>query len=91
MNHIHKSLKQNVGLEQSPTKIECTQSNHIFAAMIAWTKLEMMSKIRHTNHFALKTQLYVKAIKASFEHWQQLKQIQPVLASGTANTIPLLE
>ncbi|MEZ4952434.1 MAG: hypothetical protein R2825_02505 [Saprospiraceae bacterium] len=28
---FHKSLKQNAGLEKSPTKYEVTQSNHIFA------------------------------------------------------------
>ena len=32
---FHKSLKQNAGLEKSPTKYELTQSNHIFASMIA--------------------------------------------------------
>ncbi|MFT4762560.1 MAG: hypothetical protein ACI9XO_004804, partial [Paraglaciecola sp.] len=32
---FHKSLKQNVGLEKSPTKVENSQCNHIFATMIA--------------------------------------------------------
>lgn len=82
VEELHKSLKQNVGMEQSPTKIEPTQSNHIFASMIAWTKLEMLSKIKQTNHFALKNQLYIKAIKASFEKLQQLKVVQPQLAAG---------
>lgn len=90
VEELHKSLKQNVGLEQSPTKLEVTQSNHIFAAMIAWTKLEMLSKIKQTNHFALKTQLYVKALKASFEHLQQLKQFQFQLATEAATNFPLL-
>lgn len=90
VEELHKSLKQNVGLEQSPTKIEVTQSNHIFAAMIAWTKLELLSKIKQTNHFALKTQLYLKAVKASFEHLQQLKQIQLKLALDATDDSLLL-
>ncbi|MCB9352411.1 MAG: transposase [Lewinellaceae bacterium] len=59
---FHKSLKQNVGLEKSPTKHEISQSNHVFAAMIAWTKLELLSLKEQTNHFALKTRVYVKAL-----------------------------
>ncbi len=70
---LHKSLKQNVGLQQSPTKTENSQANHIFAAMIAWTKLELLSKMKQTNHFALKTQLYVKAVTAAFKQLQTLK------------------
>jgi hypothetical protein len=76
---LHKGLKQNVGLEKSPTKNETTQSNHVFAAMIAWTKLELLCLKEQTNHFALKSKLYVKALKAVFEELQQLKQFQPKL------------
>lgn len=63
VEEFHKSLKQNVGLEKSPTKNEITQSNHIFAAMIAWTKLELLSIKTQTNHFALKARLYLRALK----------------------------
>ncbi len=87
---LHKSLKQNVALEQSPTKVDTTQSNHIFGAMIGWVKLEMLSKIKQSNHFALKKQLYVKAIKASFMELQQLKQVQLNLMAGQSTQLPLL-
>jgi len=87
---FHKSLKQNVGLEKSPTKNEVSQSNHIFASMIAWTKLEMLSKLKHTNHFALKAQLYAKALESAFVQVQLLKQHQLQLATRQANQIPLL-
>ena len=87
---LHKSLKQNVGLEKSPTKIEATQSNHIFAAMVAWIKLEMLCKVKQTNHFALKHQLYIKAIRAAFDELQRFKINQPTLAEGTEHQIPLL-
>lgn len=93
VEELHKSLKQNVGLEQSPTKIENTQSNHIFASMIAWIKLEVLSKIKQTNHFALKSQLYIKAINASFEMLQEFKTTLPKQAkiqSGQTKQFPLL-
>lgn len=87
---FHKSLKQNVGLEKSPTKVENSQCNHIFATMIAWTKLEMLSKIRQTNHFDLKTQLYTKAVKSAFGILQQLKRVQLKLESDPISANPLL-
>ena len=76
VEEFHKSLKQNVGLEKSPTKNEITQSNHIFAAMIAWAKLELLSIKEHTNHFALKTRLYLKAVQAAFDELQKIKSYQ---------------
>jgi hypothetical protein len=90
VEELHKSLKQNVGLEQSPTKVETTQCNHIFASMIAWIKLELLSKMKHTNHFALKKQLYIKAIRTSFVKLQQLKVFQPQLPVADTTSIPLL-
>ena len=88
VEELHKSLKQNVGLEKSPTKFEVTQCNHIFAAMIAWVKLELLSKIKQTNHFALKNQLYLQALKAAFEQLQSLK-MSPSKLSIAAAKIPL--
>jgi hypothetical protein len=44
---LHKSLKQNVGLEKSPTKNEVTQSNHIFAAMIPNSTLRLSRLLSH--------------------------------------------
>lgn len=88
---FHKSLKQNVGLEKSPTKNETTQSNHVFAAMIAWTKLELLSIKESSNHFALKSRLYVNALKAAFEQLQLLKQYQLKLDDSTQpEIIPIL-
>ena len=88
---MHKSLKQNVGLEKSPTKYEVTQANHVFAAMIAWTKLELLSLKEQTNHFALKSRLYIKALRAAFNELQRLKQFLPKLDQDHTQTIPLLE
>ena len=73
---FHRSIKQNVGLEKSPTKLEVTQSNHIFAAMLAWIKLEILSCKEHMTHYAFKSKLYFKALKAAFCELQELKKKQ---------------
>jgi hypothetical protein len=71
---FHKSLKQNAALEKSPTKYEVTQSNHIFASMIAYSKLEILKIKQGANHFQLKNRLYIQAVKAAFNELQILKQ-----------------
>jgi hypothetical protein len=77
---LHKSLKQNAALERSPTKTIRAQSNHIFAAMVAVTKLECLSLAQQTNHFALKSKLYLKALKAAFDELRALncQSLDPV-------------
>ena len=77
IEEFHKSIKQNAGLAKSPTKYEVTQSNHIFAAMVAYCKLELLKCKEKLNHFALKSKLYIKAIKAAFDELQNLKTFIP--------------
>ena len=72
---FHKSLKQNASLSLSPTKTVTTQSNHIFAALCAYIKLEMLKVSTHTNHFALKSKLYLQALRTAFD---ALHDLQPV-------------
>jgi hypothetical protein len=71
----HKSLKQNASLEKSPTQTVTTQSNHLFAALCAYIKLEWLRKTTKLNHFALKTKLYVAALHSAFA---TLRQFQPI-------------
>ena len=71
----HKSLKQNAALEKSPTQTVTTQSNHLFAALCAYIKLEWLRKTTKLNHFALKTKLYVTALQSAFA---TLRQLQPI-------------
>jgi len=71
---FHKSLKQNASLAKSPTKVERTQRNHIFAAMLAFLKLERLKLKTTLNHFALKHRLYMKALKSSFAELQHIKE-----------------
>jgi hypothetical protein len=71
----HKSLKQNASLEKSPTQTVVTQSNHLFAALCAYIKLEWLRKATHLNHFALKTKLYIAALHSAYA---TLRQFQPI-------------
>lgn len=72
----HKSLKQNAALSKSPTKTVTTQSNHFFASLCAYLKLEMLKITTHTNHFALKSKLYLRAVRTAFDALQQLQPIR---------------
>jgi hypothetical protein len=70
----HKSLKQNAALEKSPTKTQRTQSNHIFCSMLAYVKLEKLRLASNMNHFALKSQLYLNALKTCFNAITAIKE-----------------
>jgi hypothetical protein len=78
VEEFHRSIKQNVGLEKSPTKYERTQRNHIFAAMLAWIKLEVLSWKEQRTHYGFKTKLYVKAFRAAFLVLQQCKRMESI-------------
>jgi len=69
---FHKSVKSNTGLARSPTHTVRTQSNHFFASIYAFFKLELLKTKHQLNHFALKSKLYIKALQASFAELQRL-------------------
>ena len=71
----HKSLKQNASLAQSPTQTVTTQSNHFFAALCGYIKLELLKGDTKLNHFALKSKLYLHAIHSAYA---TLRQLNPV-------------
>lgn len=62
----HKSLKQNGSLEKSPTRTETTQRNHFFASLCAYIKLEGLKIKTGVNHFALKSKIYMSALKSAY-------------------------
>jgi hypothetical protein len=70
----HKSLKQNASLEKSPTHTVTTQTNHFFAALCGYIKLELLKVSTQLNHFALKSKLYLQALLTAF---QALRDLQP--------------
>ena len=70
---FHKSLKSNASLAKSPGKTLRTQKNHVFCAIYAFVKLERLSILSNTNHFALRSQVYLKTLQASFSELRQLQ------------------
>jgi len=68
----HKSLKQNASLEKSPTQTVTTQTNHFFAALCGYIKLELLKGDTQLNHFALKAKLYLHAIQSAYATLQEL-------------------
>jgi hypothetical protein len=68
----HKSLKQNVSLAKSPTQTVTTQTNHFFAALCGFIKLERLKISTKLNHFALKSKLYLTALHSAFSTLRHL-------------------
>lgn len=71
----HKSLKKNTSLCKSPARMVRTQSNHVFASIFAFYKLECLSMKAKINHYAIKARIYEKAIKVAYEELQQIHQL----------------
>lgn len=72
IEEYHKSVKQNASLAKSPTKTARTQCNHVFAAIIAYCKLELLKFKTKMNHFAIKYKLIVRANQIAL---QELKNM----------------
>lgn len=81
VEEYHRSLKQNAALAQSPTRTVTTQSNHFFAALYAFVKLEMLKVSTKLNHYAIKSKLYLVALQQAF---QELRKLQPISLVATA-------
>jgi hypothetical protein len=75
----HKSLKQNASLEKSPTQTVTTQSNHFFAALCGFIKLELLKSSTKLNHFALRAKLYLQAIQSAYA---ALRELSPVVLAA---------
>ncbi|MDR1480499.1 MAG: hypothetical protein LBJ00_16330 [Planctomycetaceae bacterium] len=73
MEGYHKSPKQNVSLAKSLARTVTTQSNHLFASLVAYIKLEKLKFTQKLNHFALKAKIYLAAIKAA---WNEIGKIK---------------
>ncbi|MDR2120660.1 MAG: transposase [Tannerella sp.] len=67
VEEYHKSLKQNASLAKSPTRTVTTQSNHLFASLSAYIKLEKLKFVHKLNHFALKSKIYFRALKYAWK------------------------
>lgn len=75
----HKSLKQNAALEKSPTRTETTQRNHLYGSLCAYIKLESLKVKTRLNHFALKSRIYMSALRSAYAELVKLNP-QPLAA-----------
>ena len=57
----HRALKNNTSVRASPTKTIKTQCNHIYASVMAFVKLEVISIKKAVSQYTLKSQLYLRA------------------------------
>lgn len=73
VEEYHKSLKQNASLSKSPARTPVTQSNHLFASLVAYIKMERLKFSQKLNHFAMKAKIYLAANKAAWEELNKVK------------------
>lgn len=78
IEEYHKSLKSNASFSKSPTHKIRSQSNHFFASVVAYIKLEICRCSTRLNHFAQKAKLYQAALASAFEQLQILKTAGPL-------------
>jgi hypothetical protein len=79
VEEYHRSLKQNASLAKSPTRTETTQTNHFFAALWSFAKIELLKVQTNKNHYQLKAQLYFSALQQAF---LELRKLQSNSASA---------
>ena len=70
---FHKTLKSHAALAKSPTRRVHTPSHHCFMALYAASRLEGLRIKHQLKHFALRSRLYLKAIRSAFDELQTLK------------------
>ena len=73
IEEYHKSLKQNLHIEHSPTKVETSQGNHIYLAVLGFIKLEKLRLNYKMNHFAIKEKIYIEALKSAYQKVGELQ------------------
>lgn len=70
---FRKSLKSNAAMAKSPARRVNAQSNHIFSSIVAVFKMECLEIRTKMNHFALKSKLYLKAVRSAFDELKKIK------------------
>jgi hypothetical protein len=73
VEEYHKSLKQNLHIEHSPTKVEISQRNHIYLSVCGFIKLEKLRLNYKINHFAIKEKIYIEALKIAYQKVEELQ------------------
>ena len=70
---FHKTLKSDAALAKSPTRTVRTQSIHCFMSIYSACRLEWLSVRHRMNHFALRTRIYLMAVRYASDELQLLK------------------
>ncbi len=73
IEEYHKSLKQNLKIEHSPTKVETSQLNHILLCTCGFIRLEYLRINHNLNHFAIKEKIYIQALSTAYKEVDKLK------------------
>lgn len=68
----HKSIKHCSNLGRSPAHTPATQQAHCIAAIISYVKLEKLKLKNRSNHFALKSQIWVEATRQALQSMSKL-------------------
>ena len=74
IEEYHKSLKQNASLAKCPASRRSSQIKHILCSLYGYIKLEWMKLTSKKNHFALRSSMYLAALRASQSKLQQLSR-----------------
>jgi len=72
IEEYHKSLKQNLKIEHSPTKVENSQRSHILFSVCGFIKLEKIRINYKLNHFAIKDKIYIEATRIAYQKIEEL-------------------
>lgn len=74
IEEFYKSLKSNLAFSKAPTKNTFTQVNHFFCSIYAYLQTEILLKTTNfSNHFQLKSSLYLKALQSAMRELTLLK------------------
>ena len=73
IEEYHKSLKQNLKIEHSPTKVMTSQLNHIFLSVCGFIKLERLRLNYKMNHFAIQEKIYIEALRLAYQKVEELE------------------
>lgn len=77
IEEFHKSIKSHASFAKSPTRRVRTQSNHFFASLVGFVKLEVARVGMGWGHSVLRGQLYQVALARAWEQLQKLKGACP--------------
>jgi hypothetical protein len=72
VEEFHKSLKQNASLGKSPTKTVRTQSNHFFASLCSFIKLEILKAKLKIGHLRIKAKIHSFTLASSYQEFSKI-------------------